>query len=95
MAGKAKRFTPPVGELYDRLPESAHEILGEIRDELGMLAHLAQRDCCSLDEPLHVSSAALSQCFARLAVDIGEAMEACLAPSEHADAELMGRLRNH
>jgi hypothetical protein len=85
MAGKAKHLVPPVGELYYRLPESAHAVLGEIRDELGMLAHLAQRDCCHLDEPLHVSHAALSQCFARLAVDVGEALDACLAPSEFAE----------
>jgi hypothetical protein len=84
MAGKAKTSAPRASELYYRLPESAHNILGDIRDELGMLAHLTQRDCCSLDEPLHLSHAALSQCFARLAVDIGEAIEACLAPSGHA-----------
>jgi hypothetical protein len=91
MAGKAEHLVPPCGELYYRLPESAHVILGEIRDELGMLAHLTQRDCCNLDEPLHLSRAALSQCFARLAVDVGEALEACLAPSEY--AHLIGRAR--
>jgi hypothetical protein len=82
MAGKAKLDVPRAGEAYYRLPESAHETLGDIRNELDMLARLAMRHCCAEDETLQLSSAALSQCFARLAVDIGAAIEACLAPSD-------------
>ncbi|GLQ95737.1 XAC0095 family protein [Dyella mobilis] len=83
MAGKANPTLPRAGEAYYRLPESAHQKLGELRDQLDMLAHLTERHCCGEDEALQLSPTALSQCFARLSIDIGDAVEACLAPSEY------------
>ena len=84
IAGNAN--TPPLaaGELYYHLPESAHDDLSQIRDELGLLANLALRTCCDEGETLQLSSAALSQCFARLSVEMTEALEQCLSPSKHA-----------
>ncbi|GLQ98840.1 XAC0095 family protein [Dyella mobilis] len=83
MAGKANPTLPRAGETYYQLPESAHQKLGELRDQLDMLAHLTERHCCAEDEALQLSSIALSQCFARFAVAVGEAVEACLAPNGH------------
>jgi hypothetical protein len=81
MAGKAK-ISAPTRELYYRMPESDHEDLGQLRDELGMLAQFTFRYCCDKDELIHVSPMALAQCFARLSEDIAEIMEHCLAPSD-------------
>lgn len=83
MALKAPVPAPVSGELYYRIPESAHEELGHIRGELSMLARLTLRDCCDRDEALHLSAAALSQCFARLAVEVGEIMDMCLSNTEY------------
>ena len=83
MAEKARIPAPATGELYYRIPEDAHEELGQIRDELGMLAHLALRDCCNRDQQLHLSATALAQCFARLAVEITEILQCCLSPGEY------------
>jgi hypothetical protein len=82
MAGKAKLPGTVHGELYYRIPESGHEELGQIRDELGMLAGLTFRYCCNKEEVLHLSSDALAQCFARLSLEITEIMEKCLSPSD-------------
>ena len=83
MAGKATIPSPASGELYYRIPEDAHEELGQIRDELGMLAHLAMRDCCERGQHLQLSTTALAQCFARLAVELTEVIECCLSPADY------------
>jgi hypothetical protein len=83
MAGKAKLSTQLHNELYYRIPESSHESLVDIRDELGMLAQLTMRLCCENDELLHVSSTALAQCFGRLSMGLGEILQHCLAPSDY------------
>jgi hypothetical protein len=82
MAEKANVPVPFVGALYYRMPESDHTSLGHVRDELGLLADLAMRDCCDNEETVHLSPTALAQCFARLSVVIGEIMENCVGPSE-------------
>lgn len=82
MAGKDTIPASERSELYYRIPESAHEELHHIRGELGMLAHLTQRDCCNRDDTLHLSAAALAQCFARLSVEIEEILESCLSSAD-------------
>lgn len=84
MAGNANTTPLAAGELYYHIPESAHDDLAQIRDELGMLAHLTARTCCEDGDTLQLSSSALSQCFARLSVEITEALDECLSPSQHA-----------
>ena len=83
MTGKTKSYSSTPNELYYRMPESDHEELGHIRDELGMLAHLTMRSCCDREELVQLSIAALSQCFARLSVEITEILDGCLAPSDY------------
>ncbi|GLQ98648.1 XAC0095 family protein [Dyella mobilis] len=81
MAGKAKTAVLHADEVYYRLPESAREMLGEIRDQLDVLAHLTVRHCCGEEETVQLSSTALSQCFARVALEIDEVIQACLTPA--------------
>ncbi|GLQ99596.1 XAC0095 family protein [Dyella mobilis] len=82
MAKKAKKPVPLSGELCYQLPESAHELLGRVRNELGMLVQVSERHCCDREEILQLSSTMLSQYFARLEWELEDVLEACLAPSE-------------
>lgn len=91
MAEKANMPAPATGELHYHIPESAHQELGHIRGELALLAHLTLRDCCDREDTLHLSAEALSQCFARLSVEISEILESCLSPADYEALESRSR----
>lgn len=85
MEGYVTFVSPLEGERYFQLPESAHDLLGQVRDELGILAQLALRTGAE-NQMLHLSAMGLSQWFARFSAELTSVMAQCHWPSAQAEA---------